>query len=112
MISRRAFFSFGLAEPDPAPPPSARLVLTQPDTRDWVHAARGRSEEKLATVQTFSCLNRGADFCATCVERCPTPGAIRVDGRRVVIDPVRCTGCGDCALACPAPGGAILLVPR
>lgn len=65
----------------------------------------------VAVLSTFACLNAGADFCATCVERCPEPGAIRLDGRRVVIDASVCNGCGVCVPLCPAPGGAILLKP-
>jgi Pyruvate/2-oxoacid:ferredoxin oxidoreductase delta subunit len=65
----------------------------------------------VAAVSTFACLNSKADFCATCVERCPEPGALRVEARRIVVDAERCTGCGECVARCPAPGGAILLRP-
>ncbi len=95
MISRRALFSFGLSEP-PVPRGPARPAETRP---------------MVAVVVTFSCLNAKADFCATCVERCPVPGAVKVEGRRVVVDAAHCTGCGVCVPLCPAPGGAILLKP-
>lgn len=85
MISRRALFQLDLD----APVVNARV----------------------AVVSTFACLNAKADFCATCVERCPEPGALRVEGRRVRVDPEWCTGCGECVARCPAPGGAILLKP-
>lgn len=79
---------------------------------DRAPAAPEASEgPRVAVVLPFSCLNAGADFCATCVERCPEPGALRLDGRRVAVDPGRCTGCGACVPLCPAPGGAILLRP-
>lgn len=65
-----------------------------------------------AQIQTFSCLNTLGGFCSVCVERCPVPGAIRLDGRRVVVDADACTGCGICAYACPAPGTAILVLPE
>ncbi|MFN7146553.1 MAG: 4Fe-4S binding protein, partial [Myxococcota bacterium] len=81
----------------------------------WQHARRDAAllevGPKVAVIATFSCLNAGADFCATCVERCPEPGALRLDGRRVVVDADVCNGCGVCVPLCPAPGGAILLKP-
>ena len=66
----------------------------------------------VAKVMDFSCLNMTGSFCSTCVERCPEAGAIALDGRTPKVDPAVCTGCGDCVRACPAPGGAILLVPE
>lgn len=104
MISRRALFSFGFDGPAEPAAPSTRAVApisrTPPAPRPMV-----------AVVSTFSCLNAKADFCATCVERCPVPGAIRVEGRRVVVERSHCDGCGICVPLCPAPGGAILLTP-
>ncbi len=107
MISRRALFSLSLSEPpepagpgEPAEPLRARRSSTPAAPRPMV-----------AVVVTFSCLNAKADFCATCVERCPIQGAVKVEGRRVVVDPTRCNGCGVCVPLCPAPGGAILLTP-
>ena len=64
-----------------------------------------------ASVNPLSCLNALGGFCSVCVERCPTPGAMRLDGRAVVVDAAACTGCGQCAWVCPAPGGAIALRP-
>lgn len=96
-----------VVEPGEGAGPRARVM--------WTDARRALppppSGPMLAVVSPFACLNAGADFCATCVERCPTPGAVRVDGRRVVVDPARCDGCGVCVPLCPAPGGAILLRP-
>lgn len=77
----------------------------------WGEAPRVDEPRRVATVDPGACLNGRADFCATCVERCPVPGAIRLDGRRVVVDDAVCTGCGECAARCPAPGYAILLEP-
>jgi Pyruvate/2-oxoacid:ferredoxin oxidoreductase delta subunit len=59
-------------------------------------------------IDRRACLNTGADFCATCVERCPVPGAIRLDGRHPAVL-AACTGCGVCVPLCPAPGGAMML---
>lgn len=64
---------------------------------------------RVAVVSRAACLNAGADFCATCVERCPEPGAIHLDGRHITVEAARCTGCGICVTACPAPGGALRL---
>lgn len=97
MISRRGLFTFSFGDPAP--------------DRAVVGAPAGVAGALVASVSTFACLNAKADFCATCVERCPEPGAVRVEGRRVVVDPLRCNGCGVCVPLCPAPGGAILLSP-
>ena len=66
----------------------------------------------VAKVMPFSCMNNLGGFCSTCVEQCPEPGVIRLDGRVPTIDTENCTGCGDCSERCPAPGGAILMVPE
>jgi Pyruvate/2-oxoacid:ferredoxin oxidoreductase delta subunit len=103
-----------------APPPQEETEAkpTSSPPRGRVAWQRARREAaalelgpKVAVIATFSCLNAGADFCATCVERCPEPGALRLDGRRVVVDADVCNGCGVCVPLCPAPGGAILLKP-
>ena len=77
----------------------------------WGEAPPPEEGARVAVIDSAACLNAHADFCATCVERCPVPGAIALEGRRVVVDPERCTGCGECAARCPAPGFAILLEP-
>jgi ferredoxin-type protein NapG len=51
---------------------------------------------------------RACDACAT---RCPA-GAITFEADRPRVDETRCDGCGACERACPAPGGAIVCVPR
>jgi Pyruvate/2-oxoacid:ferredoxin oxidoreductase delta subunit len=109
MISRRALFAWILpGEPEVSLPPPVGRIAWQEARREVAGSPTGR---RVAVVSTFSCVNAGADFCATCVERCPRPGAVRVDGRRVVVDPAVCDGCGVCVPLCPAPGGAILLQP-
>ncbi len=37
--------------------------------------------------------------CGQCVVRCPAD-AIRIKGRKAVIDPEKCIGCGECNVAC------------
>ncbi len=39
---------------------------------------------------------------AVCMNACPTPGAMyKRDDGLVLVDPAKCTGCGDCVPACP-----------
>ncbi len=109
MMSRRSLLGWML--PHRADPSSLGAGGGPPATPPRRAAALELAGPKVAVISTFGCLNAGADFCATCVERCPEPGAIRLDGRRVVVDAERCTGCGVCVPLCPAPGGAILLKP-
>lgn len=66
---------------------------------------------RVAVVQGRHCLAYRNLVCTTCVEACPEPGAIRIEGNLPVVDPGRCTGCGDCRELCPAPTNAILLLP-
>ncbi len=47
----------------------------------------------------------------SCVERCPVPGALRLDAGRPIVDPARCTGCGVCLHVCPAPAPAFIILP-
>jgi ferredoxin-type protein NapG len=68
---------------------------------------------RMATVrlQPHLCLGALGVGCSSCVEQCPVPGAIRLDGNRPVIDAGTCTGCGVCLHVCPAPQKALLLLP-
>lgn len=38
--------------------------------------------------------------CGACVTWC-APGALKLDGKRIVFDENRCVGCGECILSCP-----------
>lgn len=65
-----------------------------------------------ARVAVLDCLAHQGTTCTTCVERCPVPGAITLDGGRPIIEGDTCTGCGVCQHVCPAPRNAIILMPR
>lgn len=65
----------------------------------------------VAWIQPMACLAHTGSFCSVCSERCPVPGAIRVDAGRPAIDPQACTGCGVCAHVCPAPTNAVVVMP-
>lgn len=48
--------------------------------------------------------------CLVCVEACLVEAAQMYNGR-IIVDPVRCTGCGRCENACPVAGSAIHVKP-
>lgn len=58
-------------------------------------------------IDPTACLAHQRSFCTVCKERCPVPGAVQVASGLPRIDPARCTGCGDCIAACPAPRMAL-----
>jgi ferredoxin-type protein NapG len=64
-----------------------------------------------ASIQTYNCLAHLGTTCSSCSERCPVPGAIRVNDGKPSVDASLCTGCGVCQHVCPAPANAVLLVP-
>ena len=64
-----------------------------------------------ARIIELACLSHRSLACTVCSERCPVPGAVRVNDGRVQIEEQICTGCGVCAHVCPAPDRAILLMP-
>ena len=55
-----------------------------------------------AIVRTDACVG-----CGACVDVCPEPGAIRLEGKMAIVDLERCKGHGECARACPV-GGIVL----
>ncbi len=88
-----------------------------PTRRAWLlpGARRVTADGRPAPPQAVvgpRCLARHQVECRLCGEGCE-PGAIRFPPRlggvcAPVIDPTRCTGCGDCLALCPA--GALRLV--
>ncbi|MCL4684585.1 4Fe-4S dicluster domain-containing protein [Myxococcota bacterium] len=66
----------------------------------------------LAVAKPQSCFNQiGGSTCTVCAERCPVPGALRIETGKVRIDAAACTGCGVCVYACPAPSRALVVLP-
>lgn len=67
-----------------------------------------------AIILSNLCLNRRGEACDACLKVCPFPGeAIRAgEGGIPVVTPEHCTGCGQCAAACPAYPKAIAIRPR
>ncbi len=79
--------------------------------RRKVEASPKSSIARPAIILESNCLAHQKSFCSVCVERCPEQGAVVVTLGKPRIDPARCTGCGLCADACPAPqGGAIAVI--
>jgi ferredoxin-type protein NapG len=64
-----------------------------------------------ARIDAVLCWPYQGRACSKCVEACPVPGAIAVDGNKPKIVDANCTGCGVCQFVCPAPDNAVLLVP-
>jgi len=64
-----------------------------------------------ARVIEPECLGARGTGCSACVEQCPVPGAMSLEGGRPVVDEDVCTGCGVCVSVCPAPRPAIMILP-
>jgi Na+-translocating ferredoxin:NAD+ oxidoreductase RNF subunit RnfB len=67
--------------------------------------------DAVAVIQGRRCIAL-TSFCAVCVERCPTPGAMKLTSGLPSVIPDVCTGCGICHEVCPAPTNAVLMLPR
>lgn len=83
--------------------------------------ARARAEARralrtqvpmVAQLDAGRCLGSYSQVCSVCVERCPEPDVIRLEGTLPVIDSAACTGCGECERRCPAPFAAIRVLPQ
>jgi Fe-S-cluster-containing hydrogenase component 2 len=76
-------------------------------------ALRSEAAAALGTahIQPLDCLNRLGSSCTVCIERCPVPEALRLVDGVPVVEASLCTGCGQCAYACPAPSNAIAILP-
>lgn len=64
-----------------------------------------------ARIDRFACLASATQSCTTCIEHCPVPGAITLVGAVPTVSVDLCDGCGACERACPAPQGAIRVLP-
>lgn len=65
-----------------------------------------------ARIDPQVCLAHLGTGCTACVEQCPVPGAIALEGGRLpAIDEETCTGCGVCQHVCPAPHNAVAIMP-
>lgn len=62
------------------------------------YAVRCYNTDSAKTVKAV-CKN-GCIGCKICEKKCAA-GAIKVENNRAAIDAAKCTGCGDCAAACP-----------
>jgi len=78
-----------------------------------VHEAKATTEPaNTALILAWGCLAHRGTTCTICVEHCGVEGAIRMEHGRPVVDPLVCTGCGDCADVCPSPRRAIAFKPN
>lgn len=77
--------------------------------RDWLRGRWHAPRRGVAQVIPSACLAHQRVLCSSCAERCPVAGALRIVAGKPVVDAARCDGCGECARACPAPGGALLV---
>lgn len=66
---------------------------------------------RVARVDRFACLGSSGSSCTSCVEHCPVEGAIVLRAGAPSVAADVCDGCGACERACPAPGGAIRVLP-
>lgn len=64
-----------------------------------------------AVIGAHDCLAFQSSTCSVCVERCPVPGALRLEHGRPVVDTSLCTGCGVCEHVCPSPQNAVIILP-
>lgn len=69
------------------------------------------AQAKVAIIQGRFCLAY-TSFCTVCSERCPVPGAMKVEQGIPMVIAAACTGCGICHDVCPAPTNAVLVLPR
>jgi MinD superfamily P-loop ATPase len=109
-FTRRAVLSGRVLGASPRQPRGAHLIARV----DAVREVESLSSDtpRVAKIHVADCLAHVGVFCSTCVERCPVPGAILLDGQVPVVDASACDGCGQCAAMCPSPGRAIRWLPR
>ena len=101
-VSRRGFFTaFAKSFQNKAVAPTRPVEPTVADD----------DTPRAAIIQGRFCIAL-TSFCATCVERCPVPGAMSRDRGMPMVHADVCTGCGICHDVCPAPRNAVLMMPR
>jgi ferredoxin len=104
--------------PDPGPsdasPPAPATPPPNP-ARPSPRPARPVGEALLAVIDTSWCLAHRGEPCRSCVDVCPTTGALSLTrGATVfvpIVDPTLCTACGECERVCPTEPPAIYLPP-
>jgi len=76
--------------------------------------AREKVRMGLAVVHYDLCLRVDGEDCSVCIQQCPMgEKAIALDEHDIVtVNPEGCTGCGVCAMVCPAPMRAIMILPH
>lgn len=108
-LSRRGLFSL-----------FARSIRASDEGAKAVQALSGKAENsapaadrqpRVAVIQGRFCLAY-TSFCTVCAERCPVPGAMKVEKGIPMVVPDACIGCGVCRDVCPAPTNAVLVLPR
>jgi Na+-translocating ferredoxin:NAD+ oxidoreductase RNF subunit RnfB len=109
-FSRRGLFSlFGRSLRGPAE--ATKAVVATAITKPGSPAPAAEPREQVAVIQGRFCLAY-TSFCTVCSERCPVPGAMKVDKGIPMVVAETCTGCGVCHDVCPAPTNAVLVIPR
>ena len=109
-FSRRGLFSlFGRSLRGPAE--AAQTVVATAISKPGSPAPATEPQDRVAVIQGRFCLAY-TSFCSVCAERCPVPGAMKVDKGIPMVVTDTCTGCGVCHDVCPAPTNAVLVIPR
>ncbi|MCF7763897.1 MAG: 4Fe-4S binding protein [Verrucomicrobia bacterium] len=109
-LSRRGLFSLlgrSLRGPAEATKAAVSTAISKPGSPE----PATEPQEKVAVIQGRFCLAY-TSFCTVCSERCPVPGAMKVDRGIPMVVTDLCTGCGVCHDACPSPTNAVLVIPR
>lgn len=109
-FSRRGLFSlFGRSLRGPAE--ATKAVVETAIRKPGSPARATETQDRVAVIQGRFCLAY-TSFCTVCSERCPIPGAMKVEKGIPMVVTDSCTGCGVCHDVCPAPTNAVLVIPR
>ncbi len=77
-----------------------------------------REAIRMGTAVWFAgaCLRATGEPCRLCVDACPIEGALTLReteaGGAIVVDPLTCTGCGQCQERCPTQPKSVRVIPR